>query len=135
MNTLGNILTRGVMTRRFSVGFPVLLLSFVVGGTLPLFLAGTAEAQVPEQLNPEQVLSAEGADMYSSLPEDVKSIIRDEAVPQLLAEVRAGPLSGVTGEVYDAEVRALVEFVVGTAKEAEDALEQAIANPGVQPRV
>jgi hypothetical protein len=73
--------------------------------------------------------------MYSSLPEDVKSIIRDEAVPQLLAEVRAGPLSGVTGEVYDAEVRALVEFVVGTAKEAEDALEQAIANPGVQPRV
>ena len=49
-------------------------------------------------------------------------------MPQLLAEVKAGPLRGVTGELYDAEVRALVKFVVATAKEAQDALERAIAN-------
>ena len=66
--------------------------------------------------------------MYNSLTPDVKSIIRNETVPQLLAEVKAGPLRGVTGELYDAEVRALVEFVVATARKAQDALERAIAN-------
>ena len=74
------------------------------------------------------MLSAEGVRVYNSLTPDVKSIIRNETVPQLLAEVKAGPLRGVTGELYDAEVRALVEFVVATAKEAQDALERAIAN-------
>ena len=64
MNTLGNILTQGNITRRFAVGFAVLLLSFVVGGTLPLFPVGTAEAQAPEQVDPEQVLSAEGVRVY-----------------------------------------------------------------------
>ena len=128
MNTLGNILTRGIITRRFPLGFAVLLLSFMVGGTVALLPAGTAEAKSPERIDPEQVLSAEGVRAYNSLTPDVKSIIRNETVPQLLAEVRAGPLRGVTGELYDAEVRALVEFVVATARKAQDALERAIAN-------
>ena len=95
--------------------------------------AETAEAKSPERINPQQVLSAEGVRVYNSLTLDVRLIIRDETVPQLLAEVKAGPLKGVAGDLYDAEVRALVEFVVATAKKAQDALEQAIANPGVQP--
>ncbi len=116
------------MTRRFPLGFAVLLLSFMVGGTVALVPVGTAEAKSPERINPEQVLSAEGVRVYNSLTPDVKSIIRNETVPQLLVEVRAGPLRGVTGELYDAEVRALVEFVVATARKAQDALERAIAN-------
>ncbi len=128
MNTLIRTSILGNITRRFSLGFAVLLLSFMVGGTVALLPAGTAEAKSPERINPEQVLSAEGVRAYNSLTPDVKSIIRNETVPQLLAEVKAGPLRGVTGELYDAEVRALVEFVVATAKEAQDALERAIAN-------
>ena len=106
----------------------MLLLSFMVGGTVALLPVGTAEAKSPERLDPEQVLSAEGVRVYNSFTPDVKSIIRNETVPQLLAEVKAGPLRGVTGELYDAEVRALVEFVVATARKAQDALERAIAN-------
>ena len=116
------------MTRRFSLGFAVLLLSFMFGGTAALLPAETAEAKSPERINPEQVLSAEGVRVYNSLTPDVKLIIRNSTVPQLLAEVKAGPLRGVTGELYDAEVRALVEFVVATARKAQDALEWAIAN-------
>ena len=47
-------------------------------------------------------------------------------MPELLSEVRDGPLREVTDEVYESEVLALVKFVVNTEKKAQDALTRAI---------
>lgn len=86
----------------------------------------TAEAQTPERVNPEQVLGAGDVRLYNSLPPDTRRVIEYEIVPQLLAEARSGPLRGITGAAYDAEVRALVAFVVRAEKESQDALMRAM---------
>ena len=94
--------------------------------SMSILQVGTAEAQTPERINPEQVLGAGDVRLYNSLPPDIRRVIEYEIVPQLLAEARSGPLRGITGEAYDAEVRALVAFVVRAEKESQDALMRAM---------
>ena len=76
--------------------------------------------------DPAQVFTGQDLAKYNSLPADTRNRIKDEIVPTLLSEVSDGPLREVTDEVYDAEVRALIKFVVDTEKEAQNSLEQAI---------
>ena len=111
----------------------VLVAFGVAGASMSILQVGTAEAQTPERINPEQVLGAGDVRLYNSLPPDIQSVIKNEIVPQLLAEARSGPLRGITGEAYDAEVRALVAFVVRAEKESQDALMRAMrsATPSV----
>ena len=111
----------------------VLVAFAVAGASMSILQVGTAEAQAPERVNPEQVLGAGDIRLYNSLPPDIQSVIKNEIVPQLLADARSGPLRGITGEAYDAEVRALVAFVVRAEKESQDALTRAMrsATPSV----
>ena len=111
----------------------VLVAFAVAGASMSILQVGTADAQAPERVNPEQVLGAGDIRLYNSLPPDIQSVIKNEIVPQLLADARSGPLRGITGEAYDAEVRALVAFVVRAEKESQDALMRAMrsATPSV----
>ena len=89
--------------------------------------AVVAHAEEPDTTpDPAQVLSGQDLAKYNSLPADTRNRIKDEIVPELLSEVRDGPLREVTDEVYESEVLALVKFVVNTEKKAQDALTRAI---------
>ena len=104
-----------------------LVLLAVIGTTTTVVYAeGPGGDDQTERPDPTQVLDAEDVAVYNTLPQDVQQIITNEIVPQLLSKVRAGPLSRVTGEAYDAEVKALVEFVVRAEKENQDALARAV---------